>query len=328
MMMVQVSHTHKKSQYAKGVALITTMLIAAIAAIIAAKATTSYDSTVRRTTNIIGSDQGLLYIYSIEDWVKHILAKDARKSVADFPGEDWTIHIPLLPIEGGSASGKITDETAKYNINNLLDDKGMVDKVAFERLQRLVIDLELPGSLAEAIADWIDSDTNPRRAGAEDSFYLSRNPPYRSANQAFTDISELRLVAGVTPSNYRKLTQHLTALPLRTSINANFANASVLGMLDESLNADIVSAIRKRQNKKDAFKSHAELLQQINSLSDDAKLSSRLPATDINTSTQFFRLELSVNYNGAQTSAVSIIQRKSATQIRVIYRILGAWSNG
>ena len=309
----------------RGIALITTLLISGIAAVIATRTTLEYQSSIKRTTNIVGSDQGLLYIYSVENWIIRVLNKDASRSTADFPGEDWTSSVAGLPIEGGSIAGSLTDEGARYNINNIIDGEGKVIAAEFERLVRLLELLDIPLTLADSIADWMDSDNNARQNGAEDSTYSSLDPPYRAANQKLVDVSELRLVSGMRSNYYNRLKKHLTALPVATAVNANFANAKTLMMLDEAINADMVREVILRQNKQDAFKSQGALVQFMQGFSDDANLSSRLPDTVINTQTQFFRLAVTVNYNESQTRAVSIIQRKDANQIRVVSRILGAW---
>ncbi len=310
-----------------GFALITVMLISGIAALIAAKTTLDNQNAIRSTTNIIGSDQGLLYVYSVENWVFHFLAKDARESSADFPGEDWTTSVPPLPIEGGNVSGTLTDATARYNINNLIDKDGKVIPAEYERLARLLELLSLPSALADTITDWMDANGSARRYGAEDSSYSSLNPPYRTANQKLTDISELRLVYGMKPKYYNALKQHLTVLPLPTPVNANFANDKTLRMLDKGINAEVASEVIRKQNKKEAFRQYQTLAQTMQSFSEDPDLGKRINNKIINTATQFFRLETVVNYNDTQTRAISIIQRTNDKEIKVIYRILGAWAD-
>jgi general secretion pathway protein K len=67
--------------------------------------------------------------------------------------------------------------------------------------------------VAEAAADWIDSDTTPGPGGAEDETYAAAPVPHRSANTFFAEPGELRQVSGVTPALYERLRPWLCALP-------------------------------------------------------------------------------------------------------------------
>src|SRR3546814_5749535 len=58
-------------------------------------------------------------------------------------------------------------------------------------------------AIAGAAADWIDSDSNEGRLGAEDNVYRSMQSAYLPANRKMADVSELRAVRGVTPKIYR-----------------------------------------------------------------------------------------------------------------------------
>ncbi|MEM8910246.1 MAG: type II secretion system protein GspK [Planctomycetota bacterium] len=62
--------------------------------------------------------------------------------------------------------------------------------------------MTLPGmdeSIADAILDWIDEDTEPRPLGCEDEYYNALPAPYAAANGPLSTVEELLLVRGVTP---------------------------------------------------------------------------------------------------------------------------------
>src|SRR5690606_24652977 len=67
--------------------------------------------------------------------------------------------------------------------------------------------------------------------------YLLLQPPYRAANHAMGDVSELRLVLGMTEQDYRKLLPYVTVLPPNAPLNVNTANALVLSTLADNLDA-------------------------------------------------------------------------------------------
>ncbi|GAB5514157.1 type II secretion system minor pseudopilin [Rhodopirellula baltica] len=62
--------------------------------------------------------------------------------------------------------------------------------------------MTLPGmdvTIADAILDWLDEDTEPRENGCEDEYYTSLATPYAAANGPVQTVEELLLVRGVTP---------------------------------------------------------------------------------------------------------------------------------
>jgi general secretion pathway protein K len=77
--------------------------------------------------------------------------------------------------------------------------------------------------IAEAAADWADSDLQPGPAGAEDSFYGAGETPYRTSNTLFADVGELAGLAGMTPAIMARLRPWLCVLPTTdlSPINVN-----------------------------------------------------------------------------------------------------------
>jgi general secretion pathway protein K len=80
----------------------------------------------------------------------------------------------------------LDDETSKINLN-------VAPKAVLARLPRMTEEI------ADSIIDWRDADANPGASGAEDSYYLALDPPYRCKNQPFESVEELLLVGGVPP---------------------------------------------------------------------------------------------------------------------------------
>ncbi len=80
----------------------------------------------------------------------------------------------------------LDDENSKINVN-------AAPKSLLLRLPRMTEEI------ADSMVDWRDQDANPGAAGAEDSYYLALDPPYRCKNQPFETVEELLLVRGMTP---------------------------------------------------------------------------------------------------------------------------------
>lgn len=213
-----------------GTALITAILVVALATAIAASLTWDLFLDQRRAFGRITVDQGLMYSLGAEAWAKQILQDDARDNQVDHPGEPWATRIAPLPIEGGQIQGRIEDLNGRFNLNNLIDASGATDPAAVEAFRRLLMALELDVRLADRMADWIDRDLEPNFPdGAEDSDYLSRRPPFRAANRPVTSVSELLLVhPELGREGYARLRPFVVALPRGTRININTALPEVL----------------------------------------------------------------------------------------------------
>ncbi len=104
----------------------------------------------------------------------------------------------------------------------------------------LMMVLEVPEGqarrIAEAAADWADSDNVPGPGGAEDEAYAAGPSPYRTGNTLFADPGEVRALAGMTPDIYARLNPWLCALPVNdlSPLNINtlaVEQAPLLAML-------------------------------------------------------------------------------------------------
>jgi len=90
----------------------------------------------------------------------------------------------------------IENESAKLNLNTLIEDDDVENDTARERL------LAIPGidsAEADAILDWLDEDDSPREFGVEQSHYQDLSPSYQPRNSSLTALDELLMVHGVTP---------------------------------------------------------------------------------------------------------------------------------
>lgn len=238
----------------RGVALITALLIMALLAILAANLSWENALNVRRTMAMIYHDEGTQAAYGAENWISNMLRDDSRDSDTDHLGEIWAAEFPVLPIESDSVQGALTGELVdlqgRFNLNNLLDSNGAVDEQALDQFRRLLLALELDPRIAGVTADWLDADQDTGFPdGAEDSIYSSKLPPYRTANQEISNVSELMALDGMDKETFDALAPFVAALPGRTAINVNTASAQVLMSLDERLSAaDAESLVSEQEN--------------------------------------------------------------------------------
>lgn len=210
----------------RGIALIVALLVVAIVTLIAVTMASRQQLDIRRTANLLHYEQAYLYALGTESWVKRILWDDDK--TFDGLTDVWAMHLPPLPIPGGSLQGRIIDLQGRFNLNNLvLSEESEADFLFFKNLLTV---LELPTSLADVIADWIDNDETVRvPEGAEDNVYLIKTPAYRAANTLLSDPSEIRLLAGFEEvATYQKLLPYINTLPTYTALNINTAALPLL----------------------------------------------------------------------------------------------------
>ena len=236
----------------RGVALITALLVVALATVTAVAMTSAQQLATRRTANLLHSDQAYVYALGIEDWARGALQRDLaadleRRQRVDAPREAWALGLPPTAVPGGTVRGHMADLQGRYNLNNLIIGNGLVE-VAY--LRRLLTVLELDPELADRIGDWLDPDVDARfPGGAEDLKYLRADVPYRTANGPMASVTELRLVDGVTPEVYERLAPYVTALPEPTTININTAPEQVLRALDSVIAEHVDDVLRHRERE-------------------------------------------------------------------------------
>ncbi|MEW5838945.1 MAG: type II secretion system minor pseudopilin GspK [Pseudomonadota bacterium] len=218
----------------RGIALITALLVLALAVVLAAALVQDGALSLRRTENLLHHAQAKLYLQGAEDWARVVLARDKRE--VDHLGEAWALPLPAVPVEGGQISGRLIDMQGRMNLRALLKTDNSMDAVMQQRLACLLkkAGVESPDAALEALTDWQDADSEVRPQGAEDEVYRGREPAYRAGNQPLQSVRELALIQGFTPETARVLQDWVAALPAGATLNLNTAPLEVLACVDES----------------------------------------------------------------------------------------------
>jgi general secretion pathway protein K len=215
----------------RGIALVTAMLIVAIAAGIAAQIAFAHQIWFRQMENVADRDATDWLRRGALHWASLALLEDAGQNSIDHLGENWAMALPTLPVEGGAIKVSIEDAQARFNLNSIAG-RDPTSLANLEVLKRLLGVLRLEPLLANAVADWIDPNSNARAGGAKDIDYLNLNPPYRAAYRPMASVDELRLVRGFDAQTVRALLPYVTVLPVATNIiNVNTASPVVLAAL-------------------------------------------------------------------------------------------------
>ncbi len=299
-----------------GVALLTALLVVALATAAGVAIATRQHIDIRRSENLFTTDQALLYARGGEAWAMAILARDRKDNEIDHLGEDWAKKIPPLPVDGGSVSGYIEDMQGRFNLNNLAvaGDNFMID---LDRLRRILASVELEPGLAGAIADWVDSDIEPRFPdGAEDDSYLGGDQAYRAANRPMVSISELRLVSGFTAEAVEKLAPYVCALPVTTAINVNTAPDVVLqSILTDLSESEVQQLVEAREQE--AFASVDDFLR--HPVFEGKSVGTQRLAV----SSEFFTVTSEAQIGNGRLELSSLVQRTDASNLAVLARSYG-----
>lgn len=239
-----------------GVALITAVLVVALASIAAAAILGSAMVAIHRAANIQDSEKAWWYADGVESWIKSVLQRDAEKNQTDSLLDDWAKPVDYLPVDEGFVRGGIYDQQGLFNLNNLGVQDATAYKKYVDQFERLFQNIDgadpfQARAIAAAVRDWIDADLTPSGAdGAEDSEYLGLSPPYRTANRYLESVSELRAIKGVDKKTYELVRPYLTALPqMGTAININTAPEPVLRSLSKQPSAELERFIKERADK-------------------------------------------------------------------------------
>jgi general secretion pathway protein K len=284
----------------RGVAVVLAMLVVALAASTATYMLWAESLWLRQVENLVARAQADSVARAATQWASAILAEDDPS--VDHLNETWARRLPPVPAEGATLVGAITDEQAKFNINNLV--RGAAPSPTdVAVLQRLLEQLGLPAGLADAIVDWVDPDDSVTQpAGAEDLDYLAREPAYRAPNRALADIGELAHVKGMTPEALARLTPHLTALPEETPVNVNTASATLLAALVPSLTpADAARLVESRGRS--PFRTPEEFERAL------PRSAAAGIAGPIDVKSRFFSAEASVRVGRVTTGYRALIER-------------------
>lgn len=296
----------------RGVAIILAMGVVALAALEASAIMTSQSTWMRRSELAADHAQALALAQAGVDWSRAVLSDDRRASSADHPGEAWALRLPPIPVENGELSGYLEDQQGAFNLNNLVKS-GKIDAAQLAAFRRLLAILDLPATLADALADWVDADNQPQpRGGAEDDYYLSLPTPYLAANRPLADVAELALVRGYDEGVRARLRPFVTALPRFTAVNVNTARPEVLAATIEGLDIDAARSLVV-QRERAFFRDRTDFLD-------------RLPGgivaneENISVSSDYFLATVQVGYGSAVAHGTALLGRENTDWPTIVWR--------
>ncbi len=208
----------------RGAALLTVMMIVAAMSVAALAVTHAVTQSTVRSQALDAQAQLAYYAISAEEVAKarmiDALGTVENQLVLGMPGLG---EPQIIPVDGGALTVTVRDATNCFNVNTLT--KGLEGGVlaadpdqqkVYQSLLLAVIEDGYESdmvALVSALTDWMDDNSVPGNGGAEDGYYLSEVPSYRTSSQKLTSLDELRSVRGYTPDVYARLRPVLCALP-------------------------------------------------------------------------------------------------------------------
>lgn len=321
----------------RGVALLVVMLILAVMMMVATTISSRFQSALFRTSNLVNMTQARWYAYGSEALVTKVLNQDIKDSPqVTHLGQYWASPNQVFPVDGGQISGQVVDAQACFNLNTLgapqsglkpgeLPFAGLVFK---QLLVQLKVDEFEAEQVTAALIDWLDSDdTLFSSLGAEDAWYQSLKVPYLAANNMMNDVSELRMVRGITPALYRRLAPLVCVLPVRDlKFNVNTIRDSqapllaalFLGRMENDVALDLI-----QQRPKDGWKDINDFkgMEQVKSaVAGQSEVSKIYAASDIVSS--YFEARMLVEVDTIQLRVNSLFKRNN-NKVSVIRRQYG-----
>ena len=311
----------------RGIALLTILVMVALATILAATIAKRQTNTSENTGYLMRQDQSLLYAKSAEAFFSELLIQDSDNgSSIDHLQENWAKPMPAFPVEDGFISGRLLDESGKFNLNNLLKADGSVDDSARRWFEKLLQRVGLPAELSQAVIDWQDADDETTGAmGAESNYYQGLDPSYLASNTNFHQVEELKLVRGFEGKNYDLIAPYVTALPEATKINMNTAAPLLLASIDPKLDVKTLEQELKAKQAELAYFNSVEDLWKLNAFSGIEPQNKTDAAAWLDSKSNYFTAQIEVVLSERKRQFSSAMMRKDK-QVTVYSRSLAPFN--
>jgi len=235
----------------RGFALIITLLVTALLVALTAEFVNEvYVDTSARQSFVDGQQASLLADSGMTAAVALIKFK--------LPAQDYTSLTDLtslaLVLQAVDERVKVSieEESGKLNINGIVSASGE-KQVNYAIAERLFKKLGLSPDLLDAVADWIDTNDEPRPSGAETPYYQGLKPPYVAKNAYLETFEELKLIKGFDAKTLELLQPYITVYPDTAGvltagiasfpININTARKELIASLSEAMTDELAERI-------------------------------------------------------------------------------------
>lgn len=306
----------------RGLALLTVLLLVAVMAVLVTAMLDDIRFGLRSAGNAQAVAQAQWHALGAEALA---LAQIERLALRD-PGlttleGGWNGRGFLFPVEDGVIRATLSDATACFNLNSVVQGSGDMlgrngtgARQYVALLQALGFNPAQAQALADALADWIDSDQQREGLGHEDGAYARGRDGYRTGDTLLAEPSELRAISGYTPETYARVRPYVCALPTTAlaPVNPNTLgddDAPVLSMLTGGA-VDVQRARRAIASRPAAgWRSHDEFWH-APGLGADAVPAENAVLEQVALRSRYFRLHAEVDSGPAQVVFSALIEHE------------------
>lgn len=233
----------KRQIQQKASALLMALFITAVAAILATAVIYKFRILVHLASLNNTTNQSYLYLVGLIDQAENDVNLYANSWAQSPSADSQNLTVPkrIGPqnFENVTLQATVIDAQSLFNINNLASANNQARFINLLHYVLPKMSQEQDMNLTQYITDWLAP------GNATDNIYARFDPPYRAAHRPMQNISELRLIAGITPEIFSALAPYIVALPSgndqdvqTTAININTATPAVLLTLSPDMDIE------------------------------------------------------------------------------------------
>ena len=285
----------------RGIALIITILMISIIVVL----TLQFNSSMRNELHgAVNSRDSIMLGYIAKSGYNLALALLREDdSGSDSLNDNWALlkgnsSLSGSLFESGRFLAEITDLSGRIQINSLIKQDNTYDEDQKKMLLRLLtsslfgLEEEDAEDILDNIKDWIDSDDEPTRFGAENSYYQSLDNPYPCRNGKLGSIDEMIQIKGITKELLfgtgatPGLKDFLTVYGDGSGkININTADKNILMVLSDDLDQEMIDEIIKYRANEDNNLGNALWYKEALGTNEDI-----IPASLLTTKSSYFEI--------------------------------------
>ncbi|SDF72293.1 type II secretion system protein K (GspK) [Limimonas halophila] len=219
----------------RGIALVIVLWMVTLLALMAASFLSETRTQALATQNRVAAAEAETAANAAVHWAIHQLL-DGRQATNDsLPRTRRAVPVDGRPFRWRfQANGqgqpvdvtlRVRDETGKLDLNIVGTDilAGLFQQLGAERERARV--------LAARLADFRDSDDDPRPGGGEGRAYRQAGLPYGPKNSPFESVAEIAQVLGIDHRMVRRLRPHVTVVSGAPTVDPRVASAATLAAL-------------------------------------------------------------------------------------------------
>lgn len=300
----------------RGAAIITAMLVVALAAMVVSAMFWREHVALRSVENRLALLQTRWAERAVLDWSRVILRQDQRTGTVDHLGEVWAT--PVLDtrldatvtagasFDDGSRTavlaGQVVDAQSRFNLTSLVDPNGAVSQPHVQALRRLLAVIDKPEGIADRAADRVQQSV---ARVVDNKIVPAQRPP-------ITRLADLADLPGVDPAVVAALEPYVIVLPRGTGVNINTATPEVIAAV---VGVDLTEARRFV-----ARRERVQFYRTIDAAANEFNPRPTIAANLVGVNSAFFVVTGVIRYDRVESSSETLLERM-ADRVEVIWQL-------